>query len=47
MYVVKDGVRRDMDVLAIDPPTQRQLFHIAGGEEIAELPSPRRSWPGL
>ena len=47
MYVVKDGVRHDMDVLAIDPPTPRQLFHIAGGEEIAELPSPRRSWPGL
>jgi len=47
MYVVKDGVRNDLDVLSIDPPTPRQLFHIAGGEEIADLPMPRRSWPGL
>jgi len=47
MYVVKDGVRNDMDVLSIDPPTPRQLFHIAGGEEIYDLPMPRRSWPGL
>jgi hypothetical protein len=47
MYVVKDGVRHDMDVLAIDPPTPRQLFHIAGGDEIFDLPLPRRSWPGL
>ena len=45
--VVKDGVRNDLDVLSIDPPTPRQLFHIAGGEEIADLPMPRRSWPGL
>ena len=44
MYVVKDGVRYDMDVLSVDPPTPRQLFHIAGGDEIADLPMPRRSW---
>ena len=44
MYVVKDGVRHDMDVLSVDPPTPRQLFHIAGGDEICDLPMPRRSW---